>query len=304
MCGSARISRASASCWASAALSSRAGSAELGVESVRQVVVPVGADRGERRPHLRVGRVGRGEREVVAQRTDEDVVFLGDQRDPASPFGRVEVGDADPADVDVAVARAFDAGQQPGQGRLPGSGRADDGQPFARLHVEIDAVQDVPPAAVRERRPADLDPGAGGRARSTGLLGRDLVHPEHAGVRGDAPLELLHELQQPVHRVDRLLQVQRRRRHVAEAHQAVRDQRAADQQHRPDRQGVAGLDHREDHRAQGQGAPPRLPHGRRCVRCRGRCAPRSARRASTVRAPSAVAVTESVSSAVAAPSAR
>ena len=45
--------------------------------------------RRQRGPQLLVGGVRRGERQVVAQRADEDMVFLGDQRDPAAPFGRV-----------------------------------------------------------------------------------------------------------------------------------------------------------------------------------------------------------------------
>ena len=93
---------------------------------------------------------GRGEREVLAQRADEHVVLLGDQRDVAAQVVERQLGQADAADRDRAGARRVDAGEQPAERRLAGAGRPDHRDPLADADVEVDAVQHVAPLDVRE----------------------------------------------------------------------------------------------------------------------------------------------------------
>ena len=85
----------------------------------------------------------RGQREVLAQRADEDVVLLGDQRDVAAQVVERQLGQADAADGHRAGARRVDAGEQPAERRLAGAGRADHRDPLADPDVEVDAVQHV-----------------------------------------------------------------------------------------------------------------------------------------------------------------
>ena len=123
-----------------------------GVQPVGQRVHPVeGVDGVQRRPHLVVGGARRrGQREVVAQRADEDVVLLGDQRDVAAQVVQRQLDQPDAADGDRAGARRVDAGEQPAQRRLARAGRADHGEPLARRDVQVDAVQHVAPLDVGE----------------------------------------------------------------------------------------------------------------------------------------------------------
>jgi len=55
--------------------------AEVGIQSVRQLVDPVGADVAEGGEQPVVGGVGSGDCQVVAEGVGEDVVFLGDEDD-------------------------------------------------------------------------------------------------------------------------------------------------------------------------------------------------------------------------------
>ena len=109
-----------------------------------------GVDRVEGRPDLVVAGAGPGQDEVLAQRADEDVVLLGDQRDVAAQVVQRQLDQADAADGHRAGARRVDAGQQPAQRRLAGTGRADHRDPLADPDVEVDAVQHVAPLDVRE----------------------------------------------------------------------------------------------------------------------------------------------------------
>ena len=218
VCGSARTSRASASCCAWAGDSVRPPGADRGVQAVGQVGAQSSASTAARAAaDLVVGGVRAGQHEVVAQRAREDVVFLGDQGDVAAQLVQRELDQRRAADRDRAGARRVDAGEQPAQRGLAGAGRPDHGQPLARAQRQVDAVQHVAAGAVGvadvlrgERSPSGV--GAGARP-----VGGDLGDAEQPGQRGAADLELVEPGQQPVERVDELLDVERGGGDLAEA---------------------------------------------------------------------------------------
>lgn len=113
---------------------------------------------------------------------------------------------------------------------------------------------------IAERRPAHLHRAPDGHGGPAARLGWHLPDPEHPGERGDTPLRLLHPLQQPVQRLDRLLQVERGGDHLTQADPAPGQQDAAGEQHGRDRDRIAPLHHRKDHRPQGEGGPAGGPH--------------------------------------------
>ena len=133
-------------------MSARPPDPTTGLEAVGQGVDPVErVDRVQGGADLVLaGARGSGEGEVLAQRADEDVVLLGHQRDVAAQVVERQLDQADTADGHRAGARRVDAGEQPAQGRLAGTGRADHGDPLADPDVEVDAVQHVAPLDVRE----------------------------------------------------------------------------------------------------------------------------------------------------------
>ena len=67
-------------------------------------------------------------------------VVLEDHRDVAI-LRRVEIDDP-VADADLAVGNVLEAGDHAQQGRFAAAGRSDQGDEFAVLDVDIDAVQD------------------------------------------------------------------------------------------------------------------------------------------------------------------
>ena len=84
-----------------------------------------------------------GEGEVFAQGADEDVVLLGDEGDMTSQDGKRHLHEAHPTQGHGASARRVDARQQPSERRLARTGRPDHGDPLARCHLEVDAVQHI-----------------------------------------------------------------------------------------------------------------------------------------------------------------
>ena len=62
-----------------------------------------------------VGARGRGQREVLAQGSDEDVVLLGHQGDVAAQLVEGQLHQSDAAHGHLAGAGRVDAGQQPAQ---------------------------------------------------------------------------------------------------------------------------------------------------------------------------------------------
>jgi hypothetical protein len=91
-------------------------------QPVRQLLRPVQrVHRGQRCAYLRLGRVGPDHRQVVVQRTDEDVVLLGDQRDLPAQLVEGQFGQRYPAEGDRAGPWRMDAGEQAAEGGLAGT---------------------------------------------------------------------------------------------------------------------------------------------------------------------------------------
>ena len=194
VCGSASTSRASATCWAWAAVSARPPEPTT-VSSPSGSARPT---RGRRRPPARAdvvvgGARRRGQREVLAQGADEDVVLLGHQRDVAAQLVQRQLDQPDAADGHRAGAGRVDAGEQPAQRRLAGAGRADHRDPLADADVEVDAVQHVAALDVGEPDVAGVELlavrlGAGDLA----VVGH-LRDAEQPGQRGAADLQLVED---------------------------------------------------------------------------------------------------------------
>jgi len=87
----------------------------------------------QRRLQLAVGGVGPGVAEVGAQRVVEQVDVLGDDADRRPHVGQRAVAQVDAAEADGPGGRVVQARDEPGDRRLPGSGRADQRQRPARL---------------------------------------------------------------------------------------------------------------------------------------------------------------------------
>ena len=132
--------------------------AQFGVESVRKVVDPLSAYRGERSEEIRVGGGRIRNREVAAQRVTKDVMFLRNQHDLTPQAIRREIGRRYATDRDAAGPWSVDASKESAQRALARAGRSDDGEPLARLDVEFDVAQDVPTAVIRVSDATDIDP--------------------------------------------------------------------------------------------------------------------------------------------------
>ena len=74
------------------------------------------------------------ERQVLAHARLEDVGLLRDQRRDAAEVAQADAGDA--VDLEVAVVRFVEAGQDAHQRALARAARADQGDPFAALQRE------------------------------------------------------------------------------------------------------------------------------------------------------------------------
>ena len=197
-----------------------------------------------------LGARGSGEREVLPQGADEDVVLLGDQRDVAAQVGERQLDQADPAHGHRAGAGRVDAGQQPAERRLAGAGRPDHRDPLADTDLEVDAVQDVATLDVGEPDVGRVQLLADRlRTADLAVVGH-LGHAEQPGQRGRAHLQLVEDRHDPVHRVDEHLHVEGRRGDLAEGDAALGVEVAAEQERRDRRDQVGQLHAREEHGAQ------------------------------------------------------
>ena len=260
--------------------------ADDGLEPERQHLEPRPRIDGlERGPELIVGRLHPGQPEVVRDRADEDVLFLRHERHLLPQRLQLEVHEADVAHLDAAGARRMDPRKQPAERGLAGAGRPDDGDPLARLEIEVEAVEhvailDVGVADVRGTQPLVLRLLAGG-----GAVVGNLRHADEPGERRCADLDLVEPGDEAVDGIGELLHVERDRRHLADRRMAGGDEPAAPHQRHRDGQHVRDLDRREEDRAEIE-RPPLGPVGvvpdrRRPDRhaCgRGRARPRCGRR--------------------------
>ena len=269
-----------------------AAGADDGLEPERQRFEPgPRVDRLERGPELVVARVDPGEPEVVRDRPDEDVLLLGDERHLLPQRLELQVDEPDVADLDAAGARRMDSGEQPSERRLARAGRPDDGDPLARLEIEVEAVEDVAVlhvgvADVRGAQPLVLRLLAGGLA----VVG-DLGDADEARERRRADLDLVEPRDQAVDGIGELLHVEGDRRHLADRRVAGGDEPAAPHERHRHRQHVGDLDGREEDRRGDRASAAR--RGRRRARSASmrptRRRPRPS--ASTVRPPSTVSPT-------------
>ena len=93
---------------------------------------------------------GRPKRDVVGDRAGEQEAFLRDDPELAAQRVLGDVAQVGAVDRDAAAGRVVEAGEQLRDRRLAGPGVSDerDGRPGG--HVEVDAVQHLGAAAVRE----------------------------------------------------------------------------------------------------------------------------------------------------------
>jgi hypothetical protein len=112
--------------------------------------------------------VRRTERDVVAHRRHEELVVgvLEDQAHPSPDLEQVGLGDRQPGDGDRPVARPEDAVEVEDERGLPGTVRAEQGDPLPRVHVQVDAEQGLVAARVRVRDLPEVEDGHAHAART------------------------------------------------------------------------------------------------------------------------------------------
>ena len=85
------------------------------------------------RPRARLAEAsGRASRRLSAQRADEDVLLLRDERDLLPERLERQLDETDSADLDRPRAGRVDPGEQPAEGRLARARRPDDGDTLPR----------------------------------------------------------------------------------------------------------------------------------------------------------------------------
>src|SRR5207253_7810483 len=114
-------------------------------------------DRAHSRFDLLARRVAPAERSVLRDGPGKQEPFL--RHDPELPAERLlrRVAEIDAVDRDAAVRRVVEARQQLGDRRLARTGVADERDGRAPGDLEVDAVQDLWPAAVGEPHRLERD---------------------------------------------------------------------------------------------------------------------------------------------------
>ena len=144
------------------------------------------------------GRVGLAEGDVLAHAAGEEEALLRDDPELAAERGLGDVAEVEPVDRDPAVRRVVEAREQLRDRRLARAGVADERDGRARGDVEVDPVQHLVAAAVREPDALEADVsgdlGQVSRARAVdhlGLLVEDLGDlVERGGRREERAVEL------------------------------------------------------------------------------------------------------------------
>ncbi len=120
----------------------RAPLAHVGVLALGQAGHPVRqAQAGNGLPGLVMGGARAAQGHVFQHRSPEQEALLGQHHDPLPDVGQQRLAQVDPAEADRARQRVVQAPGQFGQGRLAPTGRADQGQPLARLDPQVDPLQ-------------------------------------------------------------------------------------------------------------------------------------------------------------------
>ena len=136
-------------------------------------------------PELVVGGVGLSVSEVAGDGPAEQVRPLGNEADAVPQDVGIKFADVDAADEHGASCDIDEAGDQAHEGRLAGSGAADDGRGLARADLEGDSFENggvgswVPEADLTELEgPGGSELGHGIRRRSDRRLGVEhLLYP-------------------------------------------------------------------------------------------------------------------------------
>ena len=114
--------------------------------------------------HLRVGGVGPGVPQVLADRAVQQVGLLRDDADHAGEVGQRHVPDVDAVDQHPAGRGVVEPGDQRGERALAGAGVADQRQAAAGGHGDVDVAQR--------------------RARAVGVAEADVLEADLAAHRG------------------------------------------------------------------------------------------------------------------------
>ena len=225
VCGSARTSRASATCCACGGREPRARPCRPRCPGRRAAPRPSPSRRRPPAPPTAASSSAsrRGQQQVVAQRADEDVVLLGDQGDVAAHRLRGQLGRARPRPSRCVPVRGrcSPASSRP-RVDLPAPDGPTMAMPLPGCDVEVDAVQHVATLAVAEADVAGDDLGRRRARRVVGLRVGHLVHAEQPGERRLAHLQLVVPHEDQVDRLDEHLGVQHRGGDLREVDLAVR----------------------------------------------------------------------------------
>src|SRR5437667_25598 len=103
-------------------------------------------------------RVGLAHPQVLLDGAVEEVGVLAHHGDAPAQVVERQLADVVPADEHAAGIGIVEAEEQADDGGLAAAARADEGDPLARAHVEVDAVvRDATPARIRERHALEGD---------------------------------------------------------------------------------------------------------------------------------------------------
>ena len=200
--------------------------ADPGVEPVGQVVDEAGLRDVDRLGDVGVGDAGPPERQILGHARGEQRRLLERHRHDAAQFVEGQVTHVASADGDRPAGDVVEAGDQCGQRRLAGAGRAHERHGLAVADLQVDAVQHVV-GRVRVPEPHVVEPND---RVGHPIVGHRRVDDRGIGVEHveDAPrrtCRLLGEREQPAQRDDRpdKAQVQGQERdELTQRHRAVR----------------------------------------------------------------------------------
>ena len=192
----------------------------------------VGADRLRGRRDLLRCRVRSRERDVLGDGAAEEESLLGD--DPELTAERVlrDVAEIVAVDLDPALRRVVEAGEELRDRRLAGAGLADERDRRARRDVEVEPVQhlrELRPVAEADTLEADVavDPRQLDRVLRVHDLWLLVEHADDLVERGDRGQERVVELRELLDRVEEVAEIEREGEERACAHVAVVDEPAA-----------------------------------------------------------------------------
>ena len=124
--------------------------------------------------------VGPPEADVVGDGPVQHPRVLGHQRELVAERAQAQAAQVDPVQLDRAGVGVVEPLQQGEQGRLAGAGGADNADPLAGGHLQVQVAQDRGALGVGEPDPAQGQPVAGRAGRDgVGRLGHDLARVEH-----------------------------------------------------------------------------------------------------------------------------